>query len=644
VSTPVEHDQQRSTVPHHLPPRRRGPLMRPGWIRAAWVTPLFFAIGMFLVVGFRALAGWDPAYEWNIIVVVAGMVTAPIGFLLGLGAFDYWLYWCSGRPTMPEDHSSHGATSWKDYLKVNTDHKVIGIQYLATVFVFFTVGGLSAMLFRAELANPGMQYMDTQTYNGLVSMHATLMIFVFMVPVFAGIANFVVPLMLGASDMAFPRLNALSFWLLPIAGTMFIASFLAPGGAFATGWTSYAPLASEQPIGQVFFNMGVQWAGASSILTALNFLVTIITMRAPGMTFWRMPLLVWANFTTSLLVVLATPFIAGSQFFVLFDRIMHTNFFIPEGGGYVLGYQHIFWFYSHPAVYIMILPGFGIISEVIAVMARKPIFGYRLMALSLVGILVLGFSVWAHHMFVAGMADWLRVPMMVTTLLIAVPTGVKIFSWLATLWEGKIHLNTPMLFALGFISVFLLGGLSGIYLGSVTIDIPASDTYFVVAHIHYVLFGGSVFTIFAGLYYWFPKMTGRMYNETLGKWHFWITFVSFNVAFFPMHWVGLVGMPRRVADYAAEYASLNMVVSIASFALGASIVIFFYNVIVSWARGPRAPGNPWRSMTIEWQVSSPPPVFNFDEIPQVVGGPYEYGVPGARHAVMHGDVREEATV
>ena len=369
-------------------------------------------------------------------------------------------------------------------------------------------------------------------------MHAALMIFVFIIPAFAGLANFAVPLMLGAPDMAFPRLNALSFWFLPIAGTMFLCSFLAPGGAFATGWTSYAPLASEQPFGQVFFNMGVQWAGASSILTALNFLVTIITMRAPGMTFWRMPLLVWANFTTSLLVVIATPFIAGSQFFVMFDRVLHTDFFIPEGGGYVLGYQHIFWFYSHPAVYIMILPGFGIISEIISVMSRKPIFGYRLMAISLLGILVLGFSVWAHHMFVAGMADWLRVPMMISTLLIAVPTGVKVFSWLATLWEGRIRLNTPMLFALGFISMFVIGGLSGIYLASVPITIHASDTYFIVAHIHYVLFGGSVLTIFAGIYYWFPKMTGRMYNERLGKLHFWLTFVSFNLTFFPMHWVG----------------------------------------------------------------------------------------------------------
>ncbi len=325
--------------------------------------------------------------------------------------------------------------------------------------------------------------------------------------------------------------------------------------------------------------MGVQWAGASSIMTALNFLVTIITMRAPGMTFWRMPLLVWANFTTSLLVVIATPFIAGSQFFVMFDRVLHTNFFEPGGGGYVLGYQHIFWFYSHPAVYIMMLPGFGIISEVIAVMSRKPIFGYRLMALSLMAILVLGFSVWAHHMFVAGMAGWLRVPMMVTSMVIAVPTGIKIFSWLATMWEGRIHFTTPMLFALGFLSMFVIGGLSGIYLASVPIDIHASDTYFIVAHIHYVLFGGSVFTIFAGIYYWFPKMTGRMYDERLGKLHFWLTFIGFNLTFFPMHYIGLQGMPRRVADYARRFGDINLFISIASFGLGASTLVFLYNMI-----------------------------------------------------------------
>ena len=510
-------DTQPHVTEHHAPaPPRRGRehLTRPGFVRAAWVTPLFWAIGAGIVVFFRWLGHYEPTWDWTVITIVASLTMAPVGFLAGIGSFDYWVYYISGRPTREDDHSSHGAYSWRDYFKVNTDHKVIGVQYLATTFFFFVVGGLMAMIFRAELANPDMQFVDTQTFNGLVSEHAALMIFLFIIPAFAGLANFAVPLMLGAPDMAFPRLNALSYWLLPIAGIMFLAAFLAPGGAFATGWTSYAPLATEQPMGQVFFNMGVQWAGASSIMTALNFLVTIITMRAPGMTFWRMPLLVWANFTTSLLVVIATPFIAGSQFFVMFDRVMHTNFFNVAEGGYVLGYQHIFWFYSHPAVYIMMLPGFGIISEVVAVMSRKPIFGYRLMALSLMAILVLGFSVWAHHMFVAGMAPWLRVPMMVTSMIIAVPTGIKVFSWLATMWEGKLHFRTPMLFALGFLSMFVLGGLSGIFLASVPIDIAASDTYFIVAHIHYVLFGGSVFTIFAGIYYWFPKMTGRMYSET----------------------------------------------------------------------------------------------------------------------------------
>ncbi len=625
-------EQQAQAAPARTPRRGFRRLLAP-WVRLIWTIPLFFGVGAGLVSLIRWLEGWEPVWQGSVQTTVA-LVTIPFGFLAGIGAFDYWLAYAVGQPTRPEDHSGHGARSWRDYLRVNTDHKVIGIQYITANIVFLVAGGLLAMLFRAELAEPGMQYVSTQTFNGLVSVHAALMIFLVIVPVFAGIGNYVIPLMIGAPDMAFPRLNALSFWLLPVAGVMMLASFLVPGGAFATGWTAYPPLASHQPLGQVFFNMGVQWAGASSIMTALNFLVTIITMRAPGMTFWRMPLLVWANFTTSTLVVLATPFIAGSQFFVMFDRIMHTNFFEPDAGGYVLGYQHIFWFYSHPAVYIMLLPGFGIVSEVVSTFARKPIFGYRLMALSLVAILVLGFSVWAHHMFVAGMAPWLRVPMMVTTLLIAVPTGIKVWSWLATLWEGRIRFTTPMLFALGFLANFLIGGLSGVYLGSVPIDIHVSDTYFVVAHIHYVLFGGSLLTIFAGLYYWFPKMTGRMYDERLGKIHFWITIVAMNLTFFPMHWLGLQGMPRRVADYEDRFADLNLLISVSSFVLGVSIVLFLYNVITSWLRGPRAEANPWRAKSIEWQVSSPPPIFNFDEIPQVVGGPYEYGVEGARHAVF----------
>jgi cytochrome c oxidase subunit I len=608
-------------------------LRAPGWYRVLLALPIGLAVSVGLVVGIRALSGAERLFDGSAITTVA-LLVVPFAFLIGIGCFDYWFRWASGAPTVPEDHSGHGADSWRDYFRVNTDHKVIGIQYIVTTFVFFITGGLMAMLIRMELIAPGRQVVDPNTYNGLFSVHASLMIFVFIIPVFAGIANYVIPLMIGAPDMAFPRLNALSYWLLPVAGVMMLASYFAPGGAFATGWTAYAPLSTELPLGQNFFTIAVQFAGASSIATALNFLVTIITMRAPGMTFFRMPLLVWANFTTSLLVVIATPFIAGSQFMVLLDRALGADFFNPGAGGEVLMYQHVFWFYSHPAVYIMMLPGFGIVSEVITANARKPIFGYRMMAFSLLAIVILGFTVWAHHMFVSGMQTWLRIPMMITTLLIAVPTGIKIFSWLATLWRGVIHLTTPMLFALGFITMFTLGGISGIMLGMVPVVIHVSDTYFVVAHIHYVLFGGSVFTIFAGIYFWFPKMTGRMYDETLGRVHFWLSFVFFNLTFGPMHLVGIDGMPRRVADYADQFATLNAIISVSAFLFGLSFLVFLYNVIASWRFGPRADANPWRAKTLEWQVPSPPPKFNFDEIPTVVGGPYEYGVPGAVHGVF----------
>ena len=449
-----------------------------------------------------------------------------------------------------------------------------------------------AMFFRAELAQPGLQFVDSQTFNGLVSVHATLMIFLFIIPAFAGLANFAVPLMLGAPDMAFPRLNALSFWLLPIAGLMFVASFLAPGGAFGAGWTGYAPLAEGQPLGQTFFNMGVQWAGASSIMTALNFLVTIITMRAPGMTFWRMPLLVWANFTTSLLVVIATPFIAGSQFFVMFDRIMHTSFFTPEGGGYVLGYQHIFWFYSHPAVYIMMLPGFGIVSEVISSMSRKPIFGYRLMALSLLGILVLGFSVWAHHMFVAGMADWLRVPMMITTLLIAIPTGIKVFSWTATLWRGRIHLTTPMLFALGFVTMFVIGGLSGIYLGI------RAHRHRSVGH----LLHRRAHPLRAVRRVRLHDLRGRLLlvpEDDRPHVRRAAREVALLAYLRQLQRYVLPDALRRPAGDAATRVRLRLGVrrsqlsiSIASFVLGASFIVFVYNMMTSWVRAGDRGGQP----------------------------------------------------
>jgi cytochrome c oxidase subunit 1 len=608
----------------------------PGFYRASWMMPLgvAFAAGLTWLVRMSTGHATFHHYLSGEAILTVSLIVVPLLFLVGIGGFDYWFYWAAGKPTRPEDHSSHGAHSWRDYFRVNTDHKVIGVQYTVTSFFFLLVGGLIGLLMRAELAQPGAQFVDANTYNGLFSVHASLLIFLFVIPVFAGLANFVLPLMIGAPDMAFPRLNALSYWLLPIAGVMMLGSFFAPGGAFADGWTAYAPLSVNAPIGQTFFSLGVQFAGASSIMTALNFLVTIITMRAPGMSFFRMPLLVWANFATSLLVVIATPFIAASQFFVLLDRALGFNFFNAAQGGNVLMYQHVFWFYSHPAVYIMMLPGFGIISEVIAVKSRKPIFGYRMMAFSLLAIVVLGFTVWAHHMFTSGMAAWIRIPMAITTAIIAVPTGIKIFSWLATLWRGVLHLDTPMLFALGFLTTFTLGGISGVMLAMIPFDIHVSATYFIVAHIHYVLFGGSLMTIFAGVYYWFPKMTGRMYDEGLGKWHFWTTFVFFNLTFGPMHILGLQGMPRRVADYAAKFADLNLFISIMSFGLGLSTLVFVYNMITSWRGGTRAVGNPWRGLTLEWQVSSPPPIFNFDRVPTIVGGPYEYGVPGAVHAIL----------
>ncbi len=619
----------------------------PGFYRAGALMALGVAFATGLTWLVRMSTGHTTFHHYisGEAILTVSLIAVPLLFLVGIGGFDYWFYWAAGRPTRPEDHSGHGARTWKDYFRVNTDHKVIGIQYTVTSFFFLLVGGLIAMLMRAQLAQPGAQFVDANTFNGLFSVHASLLIFLFVIPVFAGLANFVLPLMIGAPDMAFPRLNALSYWLLPVAGAMMywllpvagfmmLGSFFAPGGAFADGWTAYAPLSTNMPIGQTFFSVGVQFAGASSVMTALNFLVTIITMRAPGMSFFRMPLLVWANFATSLLVVIATPFIAASQFFVLLDRALGFNFFNAGAGGDVLMYQHVFWFYSHPAVYIMMLPGFGIISEIIAVKSRKPIFGYRMMAFSLLAIVALGFTVWAHHMFTSGMAPWIRIPMAITTAIIAIPTGIKIFSWLATLWRGVLHLDTPMLFALGFLTTFTLGGISGVMLAMVPFDIHVSSTYFIVAHIHYVLFGGSLMTIFAGVYYWFPKMTGRMYDERLGKWHFWTTFVFFNLTFAPMHILGMQGMPRRVATYASKFADLNLFISIASFGLGLSTLVFLYNIVTSWRGGPISISNPWRGMTLEWQVSSPPPIFNFDRVPTVVGGPYEYGVPGAVHGIL----------
>ncbi len=606
--------------------------LKPTLARCLWTTPLFAVIAALAVVIVRNVLGMDPVVQMSTLLTFA-YIFGSIGFIVGIGGFDYWWKWIIGSDIDPNDHSQHGAYSWRDYFRFNTDHKVIGVQYLVFVFTMFLVGGMFAMIFRSELARQGSeQVLTNQQYNSALSQHGAIMIFVFMVPVFAGIGNYVIPLMIGAADMAFPRVNAISFWMLPIAGFIFLSSFVF--GSFDAGWTAYPTLQDQSPFGQTLFQIGVIIAGSSSIATAVNFLVTIVAMRAPGMTLFRMPLLVWSNLATSALVVAATPFVAGAMFMAMFDREMGTNFFTTAGNGSALAYQHIFWFYSHPAVYIMVLPGFGIISEVISTHARKPIFGYRAVAFSSAGIAVLGFSVWAHHMFASGLESWLRVPIMISTLLIAVPTGIKIFSWLGTVWDGVVRMTTANLFALGFIVAFTVGGLSGVMLAVVPFDVSITNSYFVVAHFHYVLFGGSMLTIYAGLYHWYPKVTGRMYNEKLGRWHFWLTFAAMNATFFPMHYQGLEGMPRRVSDYAAEFAWSNTMISIASFVLGASTLIMFYNFIHSARHGKPAGNNPWGGLTLEWMLSSPPPVFNFPVTPRVIGGPYRFGEEGAKHAII----------
>ncbi|CDN14110.1 Cytochrome c oxidase polypeptide I [Richelia intracellularis] len=452
------------------------------------------------------------------------------------------------------------------------------------------------------------------------------MIFLWIVPAGAGFANFLIPLMIGAKDMAFPKLNALAFWIVPPAGLLLIASLIV-GDAPDAGWTSYPPLSLVTgQVGEAIWIMSVLLLGTSSILGAINFLVTIIKMRTPGMTFNKMPLFCWEMLSTSALVLVSTPVLAGALILLSFDLIAGTAFFNPTGGGDPVVYQHMFWFYSHPAVYIMILPFFGVISEVIPVHSRKPIFGYQAIAYSSMAISFLGLIVWAHHMFTSGIPDWLRMFFMIATMIIAVPTGIKIFSWLATMWGGKIRLNSAMLFAMGFVGTFVIGGVSGVMLASVPFDIHVHDTYFVVAHLHYVLFGGAVLGIFAGYYHWFPKITGKMLNEFWGKLHFALTIVGLNMTFLPMHKLGLMGMNRRIAQYDTQFTDLNQICTYGSYILAISTFPFIINVIWNWMFGAKAGDNPWQALTLEWMTTSPPSIENFEGQPILKTGPYDYGM------------------
>jgi cytochrome c oxidase subunit 1 len=509
--------------------------------------------------------------------------------------------------------------SWVMEWLTTVDHKKIGVLYILNSFLFFFAAGILALLVRSELAVPGLQFLDERTYNQAFTMHGTIMIFLFVVPVLSGFANYIVPLQIGAPDMAFPRINALSFWFLPLGGLLIFSGYLF-GGAAAEGWTLYTPLSNStyaSGVGTDLWLIGLLLVGTASILGSVNFIATIFKMRAPGMTLFRMPILVWTVLVTATLILLATPVLAAGMIALFIDRNYGGSFFDPNNGGNPVLWQHLFWFFGHPEVYIVILPAMGVVSEILPVFTRRPLFGYRAFIFATIAIGLLSFSVWAHHMFTTGQVLLPFFSFM--TALIAVPTGVKMFNWMATLWRGSIMLATPMLFALGFLSMFLIGGISGVMLAEPPIDFHLQDTYFVVAHLHYVFFGGSVFGVFAATYYWFPKMTGRRLNERLGKVHFWLTFIGFNLAFFPMHILGIQGMPRRIADYSpdAGWTILNLVSTIGAFTIAVSVLPLLVNVVATFINGERVGDDPWEGNTLEWATSSPPPPYNFDRLPPI---------------------------
>ena len=548
------------------------------------------------------------------------------------------------------DHVPHHppTTFWRKYI-FSTDHKVIGIQFLFTSLIFAVIGGGLAMLIRTQLAWPFEEIpgffpnsggvMLPETYISFVTMHGTIMIFFVIIPILSGaFGNYLIPLMIGARDMAFPRLNMLSYWLMVPAFIVMMASFFVATGPAAAGWTSYPPLSALADMvpgseaGQTLWIISLLLVGTSSLMGAINYITTIILLRAKGMKMFFLPLTIWSLFVTAVLVTLATPVLTSGLIMLLLDRTIDTHFFLPEGGGNPLTWQHIFWFYSHPAVYIMILPAMGITSDVISTFARKPLFGYKPMVYSILAIAGLGFIVWGHHMFVSGMNPILGVTFMTSTMLIALPSAIKTFNWLGTLWGGNLQMTAAMLNAVAFVSMFIIGGLTGVYSAATPVDIFIHDTYWIVGHIHYVLFGGSLFGVFAGIYYWFPKMFGRLMNERAGKIHFAFTFITFNLVFFPMFILGYYGMPRRLADpynyqFLAPLQGLNQFMTYSAYILFVAQLVFVANFFWSLFRGPKSATNPWQANTLEWATSSPPPHENFETVPVVYRGAYEYASP-----------------
>ena len=565
------------------------------------------------------------ATDQDDIANLLGLLLATVGWLIGLGFFNYPVGRMLGRPATLREREEHGP--WR-YFRLCTDHKVVAIQYFVAVLFFFFVGGLNAMFIRGELTSSNATFIQPGNYLTLVGLHGTMMLMMMSAGVLGPLGNYLVPLMIGARRMAFPRVEALTLWLTVLAGFILLSAILM--GGFATGWTGYAPLADQARGGMDAYIVSFALIGISLALVGLNIIATVMTLRAPGMVWNRLPIFVWGLVTTSILAVLAAPVLLAALFMTALDRTVDTSFFVSSGGGSPFLWDNLFWFFGHPEVYILALPGFGIVLEILPVFARKPLWGYRVAVSGMFGVALLSFMVWQHHLFVSGINANLRPFYMFTTELISIPTGIIFLIAMGTLWRARIRYTVPMLFSLAFFFNFLIGGVSGVYLSDVPSDVTTHGSFFVMAHFHYTIMGGLVFALMAGIYYWLPKMTGFKLNETLGKVHFWMMFVFFNLTFFPLFIAGLRGMPRRVTAYDPSLHGLNVFVSISAFCLGASMLVLLANLVWSLIlKREQAGANPWHSKSLEWQLPSPVPVYNFERIPVINAAPYGYGLPDA---------------